>query len=132
MVLGLRLDWMILRVFSNLNDSMIATLGWGSICIVRMRNQAVKGWRATAAQPLQQGKPGLLCGLSEWAAPCRGTGISPAGWDALVPHQDAPPAGRGALNNLGRGAAFVWKHLSIRASLRVISLMCYCTSLLWE
>lgn len=60
-VLVLWLDAVILRVFPDLNDcTMIATLGWVSICIVRMRNQAVKGWRATAAQMLWQGKPGLL------------------------------------------------------------------------
>lgn len=52
-----------------------------------------------------------------------GTGIPPAGWDTPVPRQDAPPAGRAALNNPGRGPALVWRCLSICTSPRAVSLM---------
>lgn len=66
----------------------------------------MKGWRATAAQLLQQGKLGLLGGLSLWAASHGGTDVPLAGWDAQVPPQDAPPTGQVALNNVGRGGCF--------------------------
>lgn len=85
---------------------MFATSGWVSRYIVRMRNQTVKGWRATAAQLLQLGKLGLLGGLSPRAASHGGTDKPLTGWDTPVPPQDAPLTGWVALNNMDRGGCF--------------------------
>ena len=61
-------------------------------------------------------------GLSAWAARRGGTGVAPAGGDTPTPPQGAPPAGREALSNPGRGAACAWKSLSARAGPRAVSL----------
>jgi len=49
---------------------MMATFGWVSICVVWMRNQAVEGWRAAAAELLRQGERGLLCSRRSLCVGC--------------------------------------------------------------
>lgn len=66
-VSNLCLEWMILRILSNLSDSVVATLGW--VCLIWMRNQCRNGLMGHSSSGASLGKPGLPCGLPSWAAP---------------------------------------------------------------